>query len=99
MFYQIKCCRICALIWQLPESRLSIMLVRANFCHQHYQMEKNCISVSDARLCKSLTGHDANSVSTRKRYARAEKSVVCYLGEKSLILYSGINGRGLLNLV
>ena len=103
MFYQIKCCRICALIWkeiwQLHESRLGIMIVHANFCHQHYQMGKNYISISDARLCKSLTGHDANSFSTRKRNARAEKSVICDSGEKSLILFSGINDRCLLKLV
>ena len=84
MFYQIKCCRICALIWKeiwkLPESRLGIVMVRAKFCHQHYQMEKN-ICFSEARLCNSLTAHDANSVSTRERNATAERSVIW---EKSL---------------
>lgn len=48
---------------------------------------------------KSLTAYDGNSVSTRERNATAEKSVICDLGEKSLILFSGLNDRGLLKLM
>ena len=48
---------------------------------------------------KSLTAYDGNPVSTRERNATAEKSVICDLDEKSLILFSGLNDRGLLKLI
>ena len=99
MFYQIKCYKICALIWKEIWQLSGYNDGTCKFLPSALCNGESRICVSDARLCKSLTGNDANSVPTRERNAAAEKSVICELGEKSSIFFSGINDRGLLKLI